>query len=77
MARPSIIEDRLINDRELCDLLGWNPSTPSVLRARGKMQIPFIKIGKRVRYRVSDVEAYLEKQTVNQGECKAGGQGED
>ena len=59
-------EDRLINDRELADLLGWAHSTPSVLRCRREMPIPFIRIGKNIRYRLSAVNAYIDAQTVNQ-----------
>jgi predicted DNA-binding transcriptional regulator AlpA len=58
------LPERLIDDRELAKRWGWSPDTPTTLRARQKMPIPFIQLGRRVRYRLSDVIAYETRQTV-------------
>jgi len=57
-------DERLITDRELAKRWGWNTDTPSVLRARQTLPIPYVRLGKRIRYRLSDVLAYERQQTV-------------
>ena len=64
---PNILadrEERLIDDPELCSRWGWHPKTPGILRSRRTMPIPFVKIGKSVRYKLTDVEAFEARNTV-------------
>jgi predicted DNA-binding transcriptional regulator AlpA len=59
-------EDRYITDAQLAKMLQWNESTPCQLRKRGKMPIPYVKIGKRtVRYKLSKVHEYMAQNTVH------------
>ena len=59
---------KLINTIELAEYLGVSESGLKQSRVKGD-GIPFIKIGQLVRYRLEDVEAYLEsrmkKNTLN------------
>ena len=66
MADRPLNEEKMIGDAELAELLGWNPTTPSVFRSKGKMPLRFYKFGKRIRYRMSDVELYLQSRAVVQ-----------
>lgn len=51
----------LISEKELATLLGC--STHKLQRDRRVgSPIPYIKVGRSVKYRLSDVQAYLEKQ---------------
>ena len=56
---------RLVEDVEASDILGGvKKQTLSVWRLRG-CGPPFIKIGRLVRYRVSDLMDYIESRRVN------------
>ena len=54
-------DTELIRDFELAEWLNVKRSTLSRWRLRG-WGPPFIKVGKCVRYKVSDVKEYLEKR---------------
>ena len=57
--------DVLLTQQEAAKLIGVEPRTLEAWRARGSYQLPFVKIGPRiVRYRLRDLEAWIEKQTV-------------
>ena len=47
--------------------LDVKPDTLSVWRSTGRYKIPFIKVGSRVRYRRSDLEAWLVERTRANG----------
>ena len=50
--------DRLLNDHEVADITGRARSTLQKDRLFGT-GIPFVRIGRLVRYRQSDVDAFL------------------
>jgi predicted DNA-binding transcriptional regulator AlpA len=50
--------DRLLSDRDLSALIGRARATIQKDRVSGR-GVPFIKIGGLVRYRESDVQAYI------------------
>jgi len=54
--------ERLINDKEVAGMLGIGLST--LQRWKAKRVIPFIKIGKTVKYSPSEIMAWLENQKV-------------
>jgi hypothetical protein len=54
----------LLDTKQASDFLGVNDKSLANSRYTGTgIQIPFIKMGKIVRYRQSDLEAYIEKNT--------------
>lgn len=53
----------LLTDKGAAQYLGLAGGTLAVWRSSGRYQIPFIKIGTRVRYRRSDLDAWLESRT--------------
>ena len=55
-------DDRLIDRSEVAELLGIAPQTLAVWAMTGK-HLPVIKIGRRVKYRESDVRAFIERST--------------
>ena len=57
----------LLTPDETADLLRMNTGTLAVWRCTGRYDLPFIKAGRRVRYRQADVERFLESRTVNPG----------
>ena len=57
----------LLNERDAANLLTVSPGTLSVWRSTGRYKIPFIKVGRRVRYRRVDLEAWLASRTRASG----------
>ncbi len=58
-----VTEDRLVNPKEAAGMLGLREQTLAAWRMTAK-NIPYIKVGRTVKYRLSALEAYLVKQTV-------------
>jgi excisionase family DNA binding protein len=55
--------ERLLTARELADLLGFAPATVVDWAEAGKL--PGFKVGGRLRFRASEVEAWLEEQRLD------------
>ena len=56
----------LLTTPEVADITGNTISTIATWRCTRKVNIPYIKIGKSVRYRLSDVIKFLDDMTTNQ-----------
>lgn len=52
-----------LDEKRLCALLGISSVTATKWRAKAKGP-PFIKLGRLVRYRRSDVDAWLRTNTI-------------
>lgn len=61
-ANPTHIS-RFIDERQLCADLGISSVTATKWRARAEGP-PFIKVGRLVRYRRADVDAWLASRTI-------------
>lgn len=57
----------LLNEKQAAELLDTAPGTLSVWRSTGRYNLPFIKIGRKVRYRRADLLAWLEQRTRQTG----------
>lgn len=57
------METQLQTTKEVATILGTNPKTLSNWRTAG-IGPRFVKIGSHVRYRTSDLDAWLESRTV-------------
>ncbi|TVT61104.1 MAG: helix-turn-helix domain-containing protein [Azoarcus sp. PHD] len=57
----------LLDDKEAAKILDLSPGTLSVWRSTGRYNLPFLKIGRKVRYRRSDLVAWMEKRTRETG----------
>lgn len=55
--------DRLSN-YEAAKYLGVSPGTLEVWRATKRYNLPYIKVGRLIQYRKSDLDAFLESRTV-------------
>ena len=53
----------LLDPEQVAEALGVSPKTLNVWRCTGRYDLPFVKVGSRVRYRRADVEAFLERRT--------------
>ncbi len=57
----------LVDEQKAARFLGNKPGTLAVWRSTGRYNLPFIKVGRSVRYRRADLEAWLEKRTRETG----------
>ena len=54
---------RLLTTAEVARALGVAAHTLAVWRSDGRHDLPYVKVGRAVRYRATDVLAYLDAQT--------------
>lgn len=54
----------LLNNDQAAAYIGVTPRTLEVWRCTKRQAIPFIKVGRLVKYRKSALDLYLEQQTV-------------
>jgi excisionase family DNA binding protein len=57
----------LLDDKAAAALLDVSPGTLSVWRSTGRYKLPFLKIGRKVRYRRSALEAWMQARTRESG----------
>ena len=57
----------LLNEQQAAEYLTVSPGTLSVWRSTGRYSLPFVKVGRRVRYRLSDLDAWLEARSRESG----------
>lgn len=55
--------DQLLDEQAAASYLDLKPGTLSVWRSTGRYAIPFVKIGRNVRYRRADLDVWLEQRT--------------
>jgi excisionase family DNA binding protein len=51
--------DTLLNTADAAEFLGVKPQTLNLWRSTGRVNLPYLKVGRNVRYRRSDLEAFL------------------
>jgi excisionase family DNA binding protein len=60
IAKP---EDRLFTPAETAKYLGVSIATLAKWRCLGTQQLPFVRAGRLIRYRLTDVHKYLDSRT--------------
>jgi len=53
---------RLLTEDQTAAILEVSPGTLSVWRSTGRYNLPFLKIGRKVRYRAGDVRQFMESR---------------
>ncbi len=61
------VETQLLSRNAAAKALGIQPQTLACWATSGKYSLPFVKIGSRAMYRVSDLEAFIANNLVIQG----------
>ncbi len=56
--------DPLLTPPDAAEYIGVTENTLSVWRCVGRYDIPFIKVGRLVKYRKSALDSFLERRTV-------------
>lgn len=61
------IASPLLSRREAADFLGLKEQTLAAWITTGRYRLPCIKVGRLAKYRLSDLEKFLERRTVDVG----------
>lgn len=61
------VHKELLDEKSAAAVLDVTPGTLSVWRSTGRYSLPFLKVGRKVRYRHSDLLAWLERRTRESG----------
>jgi len=56
----------LLDTRAAAALLGVSPATLTTWRSVGRYALPFVRVGRSIRYRVADLERFIEERTATQ-----------
>jgi len=62
-----VTANALLTETEAAKIIDVSPGTLSVWRSTGRYSLPFIKVGRKVRYRSSDLEAWMISRTRDSG----------
>jgi excisionase family DNA binding protein len=57
----------LLDEKQAAEYLTLSPGTLSVWRSTGRYALPFVKVGRMVRYRLSDLDAWLAARGRDSG----------
>jgi len=61
MQQLSPEQDRLLTPEEVAEILRLrSPRTLEFWRKRGRLPLPYVRVGRLIRYRVCDVEQFIE-----------------
>lgn len=55
-----------LNRQQAAEYLGVTEGTLAVWASTGRYQLPFIKVGRKVFYRQSDLDVFIESNIVTQ-----------
>lgn len=57
----------LLTEQEAAEYLKISPGTLSVWRSTGRYALPFVKVGHKVRYRISDLNSWINSRERSSG----------
>ena len=64
-----IQSDRLLNERQAAQVLTLQPQTLALWRSCKRYSLAYIRVGRHIRYRQSELERFLESRTVSGGDA--------
>jgi len=64
--KPERSNHALLDTFQAAKFLGLRPCTLADWRRKGKHNLPYIRIGGRVRYRIDDLQAWIDKHYEDQ-----------
>jgi len=66
---PRFIVEKLLTNKEAAAVLDVAPGTLPIWRCKRRYNLPFVRVGRNVRYREKDLLAWLESRKVHQAEA--------
>ena len=67
----TLVKPHLLTTEQAAEFLGVSPGTLCVWRCVSRYPLPYIKIGRHVRYDEADLAAWIESRKVWQAEVTA------
>ena len=64
IAKTLELQADLVHEKAAAEYLDISPGTLRVWRCTGRVALPYIKVGRSVRYRVRDLERFIEQRTI-------------
>ena len=55
------IQEKLLTRKEAADFLGIQENTLAVWATNKRYQLPFYKVGRLVKYKISDLEKFIQE----------------
>ena len=65
-AAAEIAADRLLSAAGAAEYIGVKEQTLAAWRSAGRYGLPFIKVGRLIKYRQSSLDEFLERNTATQ-----------
>lgn len=62
---PTVTDPVLLTEDEAAHLLKIQPATLATWRVKGRPNLPFVRVGRCVRYRLQDILAFIESRLAN------------
>lgn len=57
-------QDQLLTPNQASEVLGVSTQTLAIWRCNKRYNLSYVKVGRYVRYRYADIQAFIEAQTV-------------
>jgi hypothetical protein len=54
----------LVDEKRAAEILGIVPATLAIWRCTRRYNLPYVKVGRSVRYRIGDLERFIATRTV-------------
>ncbi len=64
MAAAISFTTSLVSREQAAAILGIRPNTLACWASNGRYNLPFVRVGSRVMYRRSDIEAFIEANLI-------------
>ncbi len=61
------LSEPLVSTEQAAEMLGVSVGTLNVWRCTRRYNLAYVKIGRCVKYRLADLEKFVESRTVNPG----------
>lgn len=61
--KPAATNDAILDNAAAAEYLGISTGTLDVWRSTGRYAIPYVKVGRLVKYRQSALDAFLQSRT--------------
>ena len=58
-------QSNLLTNEQAADFLGIAPNSLAVWRTTKRYSLPYVKVGRLVKYRLDDLNAFLESRTIS------------
>jgi excisionase family DNA binding protein len=62
----TVVSCPTLGNKDAAEYLGLQEQTLNVWRCTQRYPLPFIRVGRKIRYRIADLDRFLESRTVGE-----------